>query len=93
MLAKAGWSKNTFRKALWEKTHVPLSAYSTGEDMCGIGPVPEELRPATPDTLIPLTLNPKDIEILVAGGSGKHSQYFAPGQGRRAVSKRIDPWR
>jgi len=93
MLAHAGWSKDQFRRALWEQTRVPLSAYSTGVDMCGIGPVPEELRPATPDTMIPVTLKAKDIEILVAGGSGKHSQYFAPGQGRVAVSKRVDPWR
>lgn len=92
MLSKAGWTKAMFRKTLWEITHAPLSAYSTGCDMCGIGPVPEALRPATPDTMIPITLKPEGIEIVVAGGAGKHSQYFAPGQGKRAVSKRIDPW-
>ena len=92
LLAQAGWNKDRFRKDIWENTRVPLSVFSTGEEMCGIGPVPEALRPATPDTLIPITLDPKDIEILVAGGTGKHSQYFAPGQGR-AVSKLVDPWK
>lgn len=93
MLAGAGWSKDKFRHALWEQTRAPLSAFSTGNDMCGIGPVPEELRPATPDTMIPVTLKPEGIEIVVAGGVGKHSQYFAPGHGKRAISKLIDPWK
>jgi hypothetical protein len=93
MLAEAGWSKDKFRRALWENTRAPLSAFSTGNDMCGIGPVPEELRPAKPNTMIPITLKPEGIEIVVAGGVGKHSQYFAPGQGKRAISKLIDPWR
>lgn len=92
MLAKAGWTKNDFRQTLWKSTRVPLSEWSTGEKMCGIGPVPKELQPATPDTLIPITLKPEDIDIVVAGGAGKHSQYFVPGHGW-AVSKMIDPWK
>jgi hypothetical protein len=93
MLGEAGWSKDKFRRALWENTRAPLSAFSTGNDMCGIGPVPEELRPATPNTMIPITLKPEGIEIVVAGGVGKHSQYFAPGHGKKAISKLIDSWR
>jgi hypothetical protein len=93
MLAGGGWTKDKFRRALWENTSAPLSAFSTGNEMCGIGPVPEEFRPATPDTRIPITLKPEGIEIVVAGGVGKHSQYFAPGQGKKAVSKLVDLWK
>jgi hypothetical protein len=92
MIAKAGWTKNDFKQTLWKSTRVPLSEWSTGEKMCGIAPVPKELQPSTLDTLIPITLTPDDIDIVVAGGAGKHSQYFVPGHGV-AVSKRIDPWR
>lgn len=92
MIAKAGWTKNDFKQTLWKSTRVPLSEWSTGEKMCGIAPVPKELQPSTLDTLIPITLTPDDIDIVVAGGAGKHSQYFVPGHGV-AVSKRIDPWK
>lgn len=92
MLAKAGWTKDQFRKALWEVTRVPLSAYSTGNEMCGIWPVAKELLPANPDTLIAVTLKPEWIEVVVAGGPGKHSQYFVAGHGR-AVSRSVDKWK
>lgn len=92
MLAKAGWTKDKFRKTLWKEARAPLSTWGTGTEMCGIGPVPKEFSPATPDTLIPITLTPEEIEIVVAGGSGKHSQVFTPGQGM-AVSKLVDKWK
>jgi hypothetical protein len=92
LLANAGWKKNDFRQALWKSTQRPLSEWSTGEKMCGIAPVPKEFQPATLQTMIPITPKPEDIDIIVAGGSGKHSQYFIPGHGM-AVSKRIDRWR
>ena len=92
MLANAGWEKNDFRQGLWKSTRVPLSEWSTGDKMCGIAPVPKELQPATSETLIPITPKPEDIDIIVAGGPGKHSQYFIPGHGI-AIRKRIDPWK
>ena len=92
MLSNAGWKKNDFRQTLWKSTRVPLSEWSTGDKMCGIAPVSKELQPSTLETLIPITPRPEDIDIIVAGGPGKHSQYFIPGHGI-AISKRIDPWK
>lgn len=92
MLAKAGWKKEDFRKTLWRDARAPLSAWSTGTGMCGMAPVPKEFLPVTLDTLIPITRKPEDIEVVVAGGPGKHSQFFTPGHGR-AVSKLIDKWK
>jgi hypothetical protein len=93
MLSKAGWTKDRFRKSLLENTRVPSSAFSTGDEMCGIGPVPKEFRPATPNTLIPITPKAEGIEVVVAGGVGKHSQYFDPGQGKKTISKLVEPWK
>jgi len=92
LLAKAGWKKDDFRKNLWENARAPLSAWSTGTERCGQAPVPKEFLPVTPDTLIPITVKPEDIQVVVAGGAGKHSQFFTPGHGR-AVSKLIDNWK
>ena len=44
--------------------------------MCGMAPIPKKFLPVTLDTLIPITKKPEDIEVVVSGGPGKHSQFF-----------------
>jgi hypothetical protein len=49
----------------------------------------EDLGSLTDDTLIPVTLKPEQLLIVIAGGDGKHSHYFAPFPGSFPVTKVI----
>ncbi len=87
-VAKAGWTKGDFRKAFWEKVRIPLSAWPKGSP--GFGVVSKMLgQTLTPETPIPITLKPDLFYIVIAGGTGKHSHYFAPFPGCLPVSKLV----
>ncbi len=88
-----GWtSKDKIRQFLFEAARNPVKwqpaagASQIGKDVLG--------TPATPDTLAPIVAGPEYIQILVAGGPGKHSQYVGTGpSGGKLVSVKIDDWK
>jgi hypothetical protein len=87
LVASLGWSKYEFRKAFWEQTRIPLSAWPAG---CkDTGKLVEKLGSVTPETLIPITLKPEQLVIAIGGGDGKHSHYFPPFPGSHTVSRLI----
>jgi len=87
MMAAAGWTKSTFARALWEQVRIPLSAWPKG---CASTILEQKLgQKLTAESMIPLTLSPELLEVVLAGGSGKHSHYFAPFPGAVRVSKLI----
>jgi len=89
MVAGAGWTKDDFRKAFWEKVRIPLSAWPKGNP--GFEAVSKMLgQRLTPETLIPITLKPDLFYIVIAGGTGKHSHYFPPFPGCLPVSKLVE---
>ena len=87
-MAAEGWSKNDFRKAFWERTRIPLSAWPGGcphrEGLAAI------MGPLTPQSLIPVTFEPEQLAVVIGGGDGKHSHYFPSYPGSFTVSRRID---
>jgi hypothetical protein len=87
LLAEAGWTKDRFREALWQKARIPFSAWPKGCPHTEI--LVKKFGPVTQDTLIPITLKPEDIHIVIAGGAGKHSHFFPPFPGCFPVSKRV----
>jgi hypothetical protein len=87
LLASGGWSKSDFARSFWENVRIPLSAWPSGcVDRKVLEQVSDKL---TGDTLIPVTLKPEQFLVMVAGGDGKHSHYFAPFPGCYPVSKLI----
>jgi hypothetical protein len=87
MMAVAGWTKAMFTQALWEQTQIPLSAWPKG---CAPGLLERKLgKKLTPESMIPITARPDLMEIVIAGGAGKHSHYFAPFPGAVRVSRLI----
>ena len=86
LIASTKWSKDDFRKAFWEKTRIPLSVWPSA---CGREKLTEMLGPVTDDSLIPLTLKPEQLLIVIAGGDGKQSHYFAPLPGSFANTRLI----
>ena len=85
-VALAGWSKDDFRRAFWEQTRTPLSVWPSA---CGREGLVEKIGPVTDDSLIPMTLRPEQFLIVIAGGDGKQSHYFAPIPGSFPVSRII----
>jgi hypothetical protein len=84
----ANMTKEQYRKTFWETARQPLSWYpkacadwSLIEQYYGIKP--------TPDTLLPITDKPERLNIMVGGGAGRHSLFFAPFRAANAVSKKI----
>jgi len=85
--AKAGWTKDQIKKAIWEKTRIPFSSWARA---CpNQTAFKEKFGEVTPDTLVPITLKPEYLQIVVAGGKGQHSHYFAPFPSSSPVSKVI----
>lgn len=103
-LAREGWSKDDIRKFLWETARAPFWAMPPMVDgVCSITSCCPENFPkeflaqvgeVTPDTMIPICKSPDCIEIVVAGGPGKQSQWFpfvfSPVP---PISVKVDPWR
>ncbi len=87
LIAGAGWSKEQFRDAFWEKARIPFSAWPKG---CpNIDLLIKRFGPVSPNTPIPITLRPEELHIVIAGGAGKHSHFFAPFPGCFPISKII----
>lgn len=86
-VAGAGWTKDQFRKAIWEKARIPYSAWPKGCPNTGL--FLKKFGEVTPDTLIPITFKPEDLYVVIAGGYGKHSHFFAPFPGCFPVSKLV----
>lgn len=80
-----GWkTKDQIREYLWENARNPLRTFPGGGTLAkyGVELVSKGLGvQATLDTLVPIVAKPEFIQIVVAGGAGKHSQYHG-GSGR-----------
>jgi hypothetical protein len=87
LLAGAGWNKDQFRKAFWEKARIPLSAWPKGSPNLDL--LIKRFGPVRPESLIPITFKPEDFLIVIAGGSGKHSHFFPPFPGCFPVSRLV----
>jgi hypothetical protein len=87
MYVKAGFTKDQIAKAIWEKARIPFSSWAKG---CPEQKVfREKFGEVTPDTLVPITLKPEYLQIVIAGGAGQHSHFFAPFLNASPVSKII----
>ncbi|MCJ7595385.1 MAG: hypothetical protein MUO52_11505 [Desulfobacterales bacterium] len=88
LMASEGWSKDDFRRAFWEKTRISASAWPAGcPEWDKLG---EKLGAMTPETMIPITNEPEQFLIIITGGDGKHSHYFAPFPGCYPVSRLVE---
>jgi hypothetical protein len=87
LIAGNGWTKDQFKKAFWEKARIPFSAWPKGCPNTDL--LIKRFGPVSPDTPIPITLRPEEFHIVIAGGAGKHSHFFAPFPGCFPVSRLI----
>ncbi|MBI2853853.1 MAG: hypothetical protein HYX87_02905 [Chloroflexi bacterium] len=93
LLVRSGYTKASIRQYLWENARYPVSVYAKAawdRGICSPNEDFPELRYGS-ETLVPIVAKPEDIQMIVCGGAGKHSQFW-PGP-KAMVSKRIGPWR
>ena len=89
ILKRDGLSKAEVKRRLWEQSKLAahrLSAKDFGRTQNGRR---AELGEIGPDTLLPITIRPEDISILVAGGAGTHSVYVPASGHARSVTRQI----
>lgn len=92
-LATDGFDKVSIQEYLWEHARYPSSAHAKASWETGKCK-PNSRFPTlsyTSPTLVPIVARPEDIEIIVCGGAGKHSQFW-PGP-KPMVSKLVEPWK
>ena len=72
LLAREGWDKDRIRKHIYENAHHPAAMVRDR----GLVPV----RPAGFEKLhpMPVTRSMQDVEVVVAGGRGGHSEVILP---------------
>jgi hypothetical protein len=87
--ASSGWSKDDFKRALWDLARVPLGRLTPEniERFAAIHPEGFKDRPA--DTPVPIARDWRDIMVVVAGGAGKHSAFIPTFGSTRSVTRRI----
>lgn len=75
ILSRAGLGKDELKRRLWEESKIRASRM-TERDLLRIRDSRSaELGIIGPDTLLPVSHRPRDIQLLVAGGPGTHSTY------------------
>jgi hypothetical protein len=88
LLAREGLSKRDVQQRLWETSKLSSSRLSAKDFGRVQSARRAELGTLTADTLLPISVRPEDIGILVAGGDGTHSVYLpASGHSRSATTE------
>jgi hypothetical protein len=88
-VAGSGWKKDDLKRAVWEAAQVPLSRF-TAENLARFATIhPEGFRGRSPDALVPMTRDWRDIMVIVAGGAGKHSAVVPTFGMTRSITRRV----
>jgi len=88
-LATDGWTREEIKWYLYDQARNSMAALRRG-GMYGIHDWPRRFNLKNDDAKIPLVEAPDRINILVAGGAGKHSMGIHSFGETRSISKRID---
>ena len=86
---RAGWSKAQVKRRLWEQSKIRASRSKGSEFERMANGRRAELGDITPDTMVPISVQPEDISIIVAGGPGAHSVFVPVSAHTRSVTKEI----
>jgi hypothetical protein len=87
--ASSGWSKDEFKRQLWERSAVPLSRFSP-ENVARFATIyPEGFKDRPPGAAARFARDWRDIMVVVAGGAGKHSALIPSFGATCSVTRRI----
>ena len=89
LFKEAGWSKAEVKRRLWEASKM-RAGRSLGSEFERLKNArAAELGDITPDTIIPISVQPDDITLLVAGGAGSHTVFVPVSAHTRSVTVKI----
>ncbi|MGZ8264797.1 MAG: UGSC family (seleno)protein, partial [Burkholderiales bacterium] len=89
VLAHGGLAKADVKRRLWEQSRMPARRYAAKDYARARHTRGPELGEIGPDTLLPISIAPDDIGIIVAGGPGTHSVYVPTFGQTRAVTRAV----
>jgi hypothetical protein len=87
--ASSGWSKEDFKRAVWDRARVPLARLAPENIERFATIYPEGFKDRPPETSVPIARDWRDVMVIVAGGAGKHSAFIPTFGSTRSVTRRI----
>jgi hypothetical protein len=88
-VASTGWKKDDFRRAVWEAAGVPRGGF-TSKNLARFESIyPEGFTDRSPDAVLRIARDWRDIMVIVAGGAGKHSAFIPTFGATRSVTRKI----
>lgn len=89
--AAEGWSREDVQLYLYQRAR--LSVGVRREHFGNVYPQGSWAQSLRDDEMMPMTIHPEDIRVLVAGGPGKHSCVIPSwGSISRSVTAPVEPW-
>jgi hypothetical protein len=89
ILHRDGLSKTDVKRRLWEQSKLAVNRLAAKD----VGRVQDarraELGTMTAATLVPISVTPQDICLLVAGGPGTHSMYIPVSGSSKSVTREV----
>ena len=89
ILTRDGLSKLDVKRRLWGQSKLQASRLSPFDIIRAQSARRAELGVVTPDTMLPVSPQPEDISIIVAGGPGTHSAFIPVCGNSRSVTREI----
>lgn len=86
---RGGMSKARVKRELWEQSKMPASRLAAKEMERARDSRTTELGELMGDTLLPISLHPDEVMLMVAGGAGTHSVYVPCFGNSRAITRLI----
>jgi len=87
--ASTGWSKDEFKRQVWEHSAVPLTRFAP-ENITRFETIyPEGFKDRPAGAVARFARDWRDIMVVVAGGAGKHSALIPSFGATRSVTRRI----
>jgi len=87
--ASTGWSKDEFKRQVWEHSAVPLARFAP-ENIARFETIyPEGFKDRPAGAVARFARDWRDIMVVVAGGAGKHSALIPTFGATRSVTRQI----
>jgi hypothetical protein len=90
IMKRAGLTKRQVKQRLWQQSKMAASRFAARDLMRAQHTRRPQLGEIGPDTMLPISITPDDIGIVVAGGHGTHSVYVPTFGHTRAVTREIE---
>ena len=90
LFQREGWNKAEVKRRLWEASKMRAGRSKGSEFGRLVNARHAELGEIGPDTMVPISAQPDDLSIVVAGGPGSHSVFVPVSAHTRSVTREIE---